>query len=189
MKPKTKAVRKAARAAAPRRAKPAVKITVQKLDANQLHIGKNYPEHGGVFSGIAKGEGKEPDQAIFRAVGAAAEAIRGPWGPDKNIPAAQSRLDGMANTRAMAAAGSEIAKKALALKIGKHKDYHIAAARVARVVAANEEDVYDNWRWTSTQLRDYPVYAWVQDFDGGDQLIDLKSDSRAVFLVRSVPIR
>ncbi|PXX49407.1 DUF1566 domain-containing protein [Aquitalea magnusonii] len=48
------------------------------------------------------------------------------WGPrSKDIKAARSCFDGMANTSAMAEAGSELAKWALALNIGGHADWYI----------------------------------------------------------------
>ena len=45
----------------------------------------------------------------------------------KRVDGALSLVDGLANTRAMAEAGSEIAKKVLALRIGGHDDWYIPA--------------------------------------------------------------
>ncbi len=184
MKSKTKATRKPARSA-----KPAAKKSAPKLDIRTLVIGKRYPEHGGVYSGIVKGLGKQTDRAIFRPTGKSADAIKGAWGPESNLEAAQDRLNGLENTRAMAKAGSEIARAALRLKVGRFADYYIASSREARIVATNEEGIYDDWRWTSTQHRDSTDDALVQTFGLGCQYFLLKSLSRAVVLVRSVPIR
>jgi hypothetical protein len=48
------------------------------------------------------------------------------WGPrGEDIEAARSCFDGIANTQAMAEAGSELAKWALGLDIGGHTDWYI----------------------------------------------------------------
>lgn len=50
------------------------------------------------------------------------------WIPrDKDVPGARSLFDGMANTRAMAEAGSKVAAWALALSIGGFTDWYLPA--------------------------------------------------------------
>jgi hypothetical protein len=57
--------------------------------------------------------------------------LTGSWGEyGKDITGARSCVDGLANTIAMAEAGSEIAKKALAMEINGVTGWHIAARDV-----------------------------------------------------------
>ncbi len=46
----------------------------------------------------------------------------------------------------------------------------------------------DNWYWTGEQRADLPACAWVQDFDVGYQLTDLKSFLYRVRAVRRLAI-
>ena len=47
------------------------------------------------------------------------------WGEYGKAAKAHSYCDGLANTRAMAAAGSELAKHMLSLQIGEHNDWYL----------------------------------------------------------------
>lgn len=49
------------------------------------------------------------------------------WGPYKDAPGALSLVDGPANTRAMAEAGSKLAEKILGMTIGGFSDWYLAA--------------------------------------------------------------
>ena len=71
--------------------------------------------------------------AIFAIVWApkAEGEIKGPWlDAYTSVPGATSCFDSMANTRAMADAGSPIAKAALAANIGGHTDWCVPARDV-----------------------------------------------------------
>lgn len=89
-----------------------------------LVIGQPYG--GGFFSGITvdPATGKR-----YRNITASAEhELVGAWGEyGKKIEGTDSFVDGRANTEAMAAAGSELAQKVLALTIGDHNDWAIPA--------------------------------------------------------------
>ena len=54
---------------------------------------------------------------------------------------------------------------------------------------ANLRDLFqtDWWYWTSTQSAGDEAYAWIQDFDFGDQIIDRKGDDYRARAVRRVP--
>ncbi|WP_338523329.1 DUF1566 domain-containing protein [Pseudomonas batumici] len=89
-----------------------------------LQIGQPYG--GGYFNGIVR----DPDTGLeYRTITAGAEhELVGPWGEyGVKIEGADSFTDGRANTEAMAAAGSPLAQKVLALNIGGHSDWAIPA--------------------------------------------------------------
>ena len=89
-----------------------------------LVIGQAYG--GGFFTGIIR----DPATGLeYRIITAGAEhELRGAWGKyGEVIEGAGSFIDGRSNTEAMAAAGSELAQKVLALNIGEHSDWAIPA--------------------------------------------------------------
>ncbi|WP_110970828.1 DUF1566 domain-containing protein [Pseudomonas huaxiensis] len=89
-----------------------------------LVIGQPYG--GGFFSSITV----DPETGNrFRNITAGAEhELVGAWGKyGVKIEGADSFVNGRANTEAMAAAGSELAQKVLALTIGGHNDWAIPA--------------------------------------------------------------
>lgn len=98
----------------------------------------------------------------------------------KNISGATSYCDGLASTKAMAKAGSELAKKMLALRIGGFDDWHLPS-RLQLLVAYHElksvkafaegtKEAFDHtWYWSSTQRAEYVDSAWYQGFGNGDQ--------------------
>ncbi len=82
------------------------------------------PFGGGFFSGITVKNG----QRYANITAGAEHELVGAWGEyGVKIEGADSLVDGRANTEAMAAAGSELAQKVLALTIGGHNDWAIPA--------------------------------------------------------------
>jgi hypothetical protein len=84
------------------------------------------PWEGGYFAGIITFNG----DVFAQVVAPKNEGDLGPviWHPDyKLIEGADSFFDGLANTKAMAEAGSEIAQQVLELRIGGFDDWHIGA--------------------------------------------------------------
>lgn len=152
-------------------------------------IGADWAGQGGILAGIIKGEGSQPDYCIV-AHSASQSGIKGEWGPQIEVKGALSELDGMANTLAMAAAGSDLAKRTLEIEVDGHSDFYIAARREARVIFANISDRYEStWWWTSTQYAGDSRDAWSQHFDDGNQHYWGKDDELPALLVRRVPIR
>ncbi len=85
------------------------------ISTSELVIGQPYG--GGFFIGIIR----DPATGLeYRQISAGAELeLRGKWGEyGVKIAGADSFIDGRANTEAMAAAGSDLAKKVLALGDG-----------------------------------------------------------------------
>ncbi|KAB0489730.1 DUF1566 domain-containing protein [Pseudomonas vancouverensis] len=84
------------------------------------------PYGGGFFSGITR----DPDtgKRYLNITAGAEHELIGAWGKyGEKIEGADSFTNGRANTEAMAAAGSELAQKALALRIGGYDDWAIPA--------------------------------------------------------------
>jgi hypothetical protein len=125
----------------------------------------------------------------------------------KDVPGATSLISGMANTVAMAKAGSPIAKKVLGLTIGGKDDWFIpaidqqtvlrstlfprAGITPAQTIAeafqgggeqALEQDIY----WSSTQYA--AAFAWLQRFTNGRQYYYVKGCEFRVRAVREIPL-
>jgi hypothetical protein len=115
------------------------------------------------------------------------DEFAGEWGEyGQDVPGAKSYSDGEANTRAMAEAGSEIAKKAL--ELGGHipsclEGQLVMAAKADGLVTLRE----DRWHHLSTQFSAYFAYYMV--FEGGWLYYDVKHFERLVRPVRSLPIQ
>jgi hypothetical protein len=190
-----KAKKKAVKRVASRRASAAAKKSVGKpaaakyISLNLPRIGAEWPGQGGRLAGIIRGEDGQPDHALVVSTHKNG-LLKGTYGPLENIKDAQHEYDGMANTRAMAAVGSGIAKQALSAKIDGHADFYIPSRREARLAYVNTPECFEpGWNWTSTQSRAWDGHAWAQGFEDGDQNSCRKDDEFPVRLVRRVPIR
>jgi len=110
-----------------------------------LKIGDPYG--GGYFNGVIR----DPDTGLeYRTITAGAEhELVGEWGEyGVKIAGADSFTDGRANTEAMAAAGSGIAQKVLALEIGGHSDWAIPARDQQELQYRHFKPVTgDNWEY------------------------------------------
>jgi hypothetical protein len=119
------------------------------------------------------------------------------------VKGALSLEDGLANTRAMAKAGSVLAQKMLELRIGGHKDWCLTSRDQAYTVWKNLKfnpagaallkrkgggELADAAHWTSTQSAAYGASAWVQTFLIGDQYYWHKDHRDRGRAVRSEPI-
>ncbi len=152
-----------------------------------------------------------------------------PWSSNSDrVDGALSFFDGVANTDAMAKAGSELATYARdnGLHVPALDELELAYRHFKPTTDRNylfregvnpssvppgqpyteefpqqtelpefrkggEEALPVDWVWSSTQCqhRVFTHSAWVQHFGYGSQSFDLKSDSRAVVLVRRFIIR
>ena len=107
------------------------------------------------------------------------------WGNyGKKIEGADSYHDGLSNTQAMAEAGSELAKRVLALDIDGHTDWHLPSQADMHLIAGNAKHLMqqDECYWISTQYS--ADHAWYQFFGYGGQLIITKDCE-----LRAVPVR
>ena len=172
-------------------------------------IGTAY--EGGFFGGLITLNGETYGLVVApKAQGELEEATWGVYGND--LPGAISFNDGLANTQAMAAAGSDLARWMLALDIAGFSDWYLpsrdeleilyrnlkpttqqnycsfrdgenpstvpvsypysatnpAQTQASAFAEGGEESFAPRWYWASTQYS--PYYAWVQNFDDGNQL-------------------
>jgi len=118
----------------------------------------------------------------------------------KTVEGAKSYFDGLANTEAMAVAGSKLAEKVCALRIGDYDDWFLPSRQEALIIKGNEaaagelfqeggtEAFERDWYWTSTQCAADPDYAWMQNFYYGYQYDDRKDGDGRARAVRRVPV-
>lgn len=147
----------------------------------------HWPEQGGIYIGIKA----TPDGKAFHLVAAIGEheLEDQTWGEyGKRIEGADSYHDGRANTEAMAAAGSELAQKILALDIDGHTDWALPSQADGHLLAANAKHLMqpDDYYWLSTQYS--ANLAWYQDFGFGYQNLIIKLDALRAVAVRSIQI-
>ncbi len=104
--------------------------------------------------------------------------LEGKWGEYGEDVAATHRTDGLANTKAMAEAGSALARQALALDLRGFGDWYLPSqheqalqffsmSTAATYQPGEENSFAREWYWSSTQYS--PDGAWVQGFVGGGQ--------------------
>ena len=134
---------------------------------------------GGFFHGILLIDGQLWGEVTApRAGGELAEVA---WHPEyRDVPGAASDFDGLANTRAMAEAGSTLAKLIQELRIGGFDDWYLPARGGQLLQWGNlkpllpQADAFeDEWYWSSTQFS--RSYAYGQDFGFGYTDYDYKS--------------
>lgn len=146
---------------------------------------------GGLYAG--KYFVGEQAYALIVAPDGEGEKPKTKWGGVKEVKGALSYNDGLANTRAMAEAGSALGKWALALRVGGFDDWHIPS-RLQSLIAFCESrgadgfDFESDWYWTSTQSASYPAFAWCQIFYGGGQGSTRKDLELRARAVRSIAI-
>ena len=113
------------------------------------------------------------------------------WGSTKQeVTGALSCCNGFANTLAMEAAGSALAKWARALRIGGLDDWYLPSRIEALIALAELRDQFEKtWYWTSTQYALDAQYAWCQGFHYGLQGYHHKPLELRARAVRRVPIQ
>ena len=93
--------------------------------------------------------------------------LKSEWGcHGKDVPGARG-VDGMANTRAMAAAGSEIATTVLGLTTGGHADWFIGSRLQMLALYESVPELFGKEGWYATSSQFSRLYAWAQDFEYG----------------------
>jgi len=134
---------------------------------------------GGLFHGIYLLNGQLWGEVT--APKAEGEIADLPWmAKHVDVPGASHDYDGLANTIAMAEAGSALGKAARALRIDGHDDWYIPArgGQLAqwsnlRFLLGEAEAFEPRWYWSSTQFDRY--YAYYQYFDYGYTYYRFKS--------------
>ncbi|WP_109512806.1 DUF1566 domain-containing protein [Pseudomonas ovata] len=119
--------------------------TAEKLATEAPAIGQAYG--GGFVTGITCNT--ETGVRLLHITASAAHELVGAWGEyGQKIEGAGSFTDSRANTEAMAAAGSEIAQKVLALDIGGFTDWAIPARDVQELQYRHfKPTTEENWQY------------------------------------------
>ena len=118
---------------------------------------------GGFYAGrIRVGE---QQFAVIVAPKAEGQHKDAPWGPVRKRVPALSFYDGLANTQAMADAGSKLAKWALDLKIGGFTDWYIPSRDELELCYRNlKPTAQENWCYRGDNPSSVPVgYAYMPD--------------------------
>lgn len=115
-------------------------------------IGQAYG--GGFVTGITRDP--STGKRFLNITAAAEHELVGKWGEyGVKIEGADSFTDSLANTQAMAAAGSELAAKVLALSIGGHNDWAIPARDVQELQYRHFKPTTEE-NWASSRNGDNP---------------------------------
>lgn len=146
-------------------------------------LGLAWPGQGGVYVGTIRGDEGQPDYHLI-APTLPFKKDKVEWGNyGKEIPGANSKRDGLANTKAMASAGLELAKEILAWEIDGHADFYMASQCEAALCYANAPEQFEaEAYWTSTQYSS--SNAWFQSFGGGYSNLSHKDSTLRVCAVR-----
>lgn len=164
-------------------------IPAASTPASTPRLGQYWQGQGGIFVGTMRGEDGLPDYHLVVGIGAGADFADVKWGEyGKDIPGAKHDRDGMANTVAMADAGSDLAKNTLDLNHDGHADWYLPSRQELALCWMNTDDVFaKTWHWSSSQYS--ASGAFFQTFDYGTQSDadkDLSFRARAVrrFVIR-----
>lgn len=150
-------------------------------------IGKEWPEQGGVFAGIMRGEDGKPDYYLIVPANIA-NSPKLEWGGyGKEIDGANYKFDGLANTAALADGNHPAADWAKNLNINGHNDFYLPARRELSLCYANVPELFEKeWHWSSTQHS--ARSACLQYFSDGNQDDGHKVNGYRVRAVRRVSI-
>lgn len=124
-------------------------------------IGQNVAALGGIWAGIARGDGQDnPDYHLFVHT------------EEKEDIKWQAAMDW-----------------AKGLESAGHVDYGLPTRKEQALLFANVPELFQpKWYWSGEQYASAPHYAWVQYFNHGYQRTDWKYDSYRARAVRRVPI-
>ncbi|WP_213662827.1 DUF1566 domain-containing protein [Stutzerimonas stutzeri] len=151
-------------------------------------IGEFWKGQGGIYAGLMRGEGNQPDYHLVVAIGDQAEVEEIAWGGAGQAESgAGSEWDGHANTLALAESehSHRAAEWAATRDVDGHRDFYLPARRELRLCWVNVPELFAGaWYWSSTQYS--PDTAWIQDFDDGDQGDDHKDYEHRARAVRRV---
>lgn len=143
--------------------------------------GQYWPEQQGYYAGITPSGWHLilPDSAAHYFTG----MVWGKYG--ETVTGADSEHDGLANTIAMAEAGSDLAQKIRALPGDCYLPSRFESALL--YVTLRDQIKTGEWYWTSTQ--DSANDAWCQGFDGGLQYDLTKSFEARARAVRRLRLQ
>ena len=139
-------------------------------------IGAMWPEQGGIYAGIMRGEFGHGYHLIIAPSESEMTGVE--WGETPEmIRGAISDRDGLKNSLAIREHAKSADKRfpaaciALNNAINGFSDWYLPARHEARLAYLNAPETFstDDWYWTSTQYAGYASNAWYQYFDIGGQ--------------------
>jgi len=139
-------------------------------------IGAMWPEQGGIYAGIMRGEFGHGYHLIIAPRDAEGSELE--WGDESKMSDdAISDRDGLKNSPAIRDYAKSIDKRfpavshALSLTANGFNDWYLPARHELRLAYLNASETFnlDGWYWTSTQRVGNASGAWVQYFDSGYQ--------------------
>lgn len=147
-------------------------------------VGTFWPAQGGINLGLVTGENDEPDYYLIQPLDPLAYLKAMPLGTyGDNVSGACHKRDGLANTKALAEAGSELCKQILALEIDGFADFYLPAQLEQNLqYHYGGESFVKEWHWSSTQYSS--LSAFGQTFNAGHQNGGVKSYSFRARAVR-----
>ena len=150
-------------------------------------VGKPWAGQGGIRIGEVLGESGKPNYHLVQLMNddGTPVTVEGAWGNyGKDLNRTTSFRDGLANTEAMLAAGSDIAKKVRAFG----NDCYLPAQGELNLIRLNNPKApTSGWFWSSTQAS--ANGAWCQGFGSGLTSWGSKDDELRAFVVRRVLIK
>ena len=154
--------------------------------ATRPNIGEYWQGQGGIYVGRGRGRDGGRDYSLILPTDKSTifeKRSLGTYGTD--VTGAASDHDGMANTIALAIAGSNLCVEALSVEIEGHKDFYLMSRTDLQLCWANVPELFEKeWYLSSTQCS--ITTAWLQDFsDGHTYHHDKRSEARARLCRRS----
>lgn len=147
-------------------------------------IGEYWQGQGGIYVGRGRGRDGGRDYSLILPTDKSAifeKRSIGTYGTD--VTGATSDHDGLANTIALAAAGSDLCKEALSVEIDGHKDFYVPSRMDLRLMWANVPELFEKeWYLSSTQWSSCD--AWSQHFCYGTSYDSNKTLVARVVLCR-----
>jgi hypothetical protein len=142
------------------------------------------PMPGGFFAGAYMLNGQR--RALILSTKKIGISLKGAWNEEEpDVPGAKSYNDGMANTKAMAEAGSGLAKTALTLEIDGMNDFYIPSQDELEICyRAFKPTTKQNWCYARSGINLSavpPTYPYTPDFPVQTTLEAFKASGEEAF--------